>query len=965
MKMTMKISSSEVKQALLRGEKVSVNSWSIRVTASDEVLMTSPDGESRKASFIYLDRAVKDFAKAAGIPDKTPKPYKYPTAPKPSKVMGPDSTGNKPWKDPKFNQSVVPSGKKSDPSLGKDTTTNSPWKDPVINKRPQPAIGKGGLPNTDLGPDSSSRETKWGGRRKAQEEQYNVFFAINGLPSDYENEGVDSENSSLMKGDDLERSVKEMQGKLGLNFKTDIDYDNNTIWGEIYGINHEDLQSIYEEVGIHGEGNLESGYFHDFRAEVDGSGDEVPIFNWDDAFGLKPYSKGASKRRQAKYEVVSGEEVLYEGDVWQEAEDAFNEYVEMAENESGMVSGEPVQLLEDGEVVDEWGEEPDVNDEDTYEGTDEWMGFEASKKSGKIVDSFAKVAVGLSYEELLNQSPTANLLKDIGDPEKWQANRLMEAMEKRSQEDGEDLGGGYSVDGLVESFINGNRKDVARILKEENDGDLEDAVFSQLSSEDQGVLRRLMKIASKKKASDLTERFLEWHEDSDNNRIYPEKFNEIYKIFEENGVSGNNDVEEEFNLLPLEVQSYIINIIEGSGLRASKKKALNFSETFENGYGRKVDAESPEEIYHLIKSFGSDDDYDWSKMTPRQPGQVTSEESELGEGLAPVTASDPAAKKYWQGYFGEYGEKMTKDDSGKKDRKDPKDVWKVNKAKEALRVKRSQQAPSQSTSAPPGGQVAPVQDPSAAPAQDPSKAPSQGQPGQDPKAPAKPSPGAGDEGLKTLGWTPEDIKAMTPDQKQKIIQINLTKPGASVSPAQVPVKPMAAPAQPPKAPAAQPGQAPAAPAKGMPAAPPATQPAPAAKRHSRERADKVKISNAFQRLMAQDLGGVPQAPAKAPVQAPAAPAKAPVQAPAQGQPGQAPAQAPADAMMKDPESPEGKVFSIYQEILDKDVQASSPTEIQAKKAQELMSRVISEVGMTPSDLKKLFGKENLMAMFPV
>lgn len=1087
--MTTKISSaSMVKEALLRGEKVSSNNWSIVITANDQVLMTAPDGRSRQASFMYLDHAVKDFAKAAGIPEKTPKPYKYPAAPKSKSVLGPDSTTNKPWKDPKVNKSPVPDGKKPNTKLGPDSTTNSPWKDPKINYRPEPLIGKGGLPDTDLGPDSVTNKPSWG-----------------------------------FKG-----------------------------------------------------------------------------------------AKKKSSKKTAKYEVVSGEEVLYEGDVWQEAEDAFNEYVEMAEENSGMVSGAPVQILEDGEVVEEWGEDPDVNDDDTYEGTDEWMGFEASKK--KRAGGFMQPEVwkGAMYLVDTNQGTFSVDVEDVGTYSE-------EDLESMSDEEKIELFQAYTEGKISEIFdvtiesgwfarltapgymdrteavgpFSSKSEALAELKymygddEEDEEDEEDDEDFDVEASKRSSRIvdtfaepklgetytellnktpedRLLANIADPEKwAVDRMAEKLDRSAKRPVKKAAPQRAFNVYlkgKLIDTVFYSAKDSVDEK------EVYDSLVNHDgydprieveeEGSEVEASKKrsrkrpskKAVNFSESFADGYSRKMDADSPEEIYHLVKAFGSEDDYDWSKMTPRQPGQMTEEEAGPIGDLAPVQAADQAAKKYWQGYYGDYGKDMTKDDDGvSKTRRDPKKVWNPKKDKDARRVrggggsgisfklnggnpssyegtltrtdsgftvslkdntylvdsfdaegyqdgmdnvdgrllnatisvdiddkyaapylienydmevgdsvgieidpyemppvhvispgfggrrsaenvdinweggagylyvdgdsrkvdmgytiyatlteegqywyqdtfewmpedeeddgefhfmevrdnygkrgskkrslrrvKRSQQAPG---SAPPGAQVAPANpatDPGMA-GGDPSKAPAQ----PSAKPDTKPSAGAGDEGLKTLGWTPEDIQAMTPDQKQGILQLKLTKPGAQpATPAKVPVKPNQGPAQGPDT---------------MPKQGPAQAPAPTAKRKSREAADKVKIQRAFQRL-AQDAMNPMAAPvSKAPQGAPAAPANA---APPSPPPGgavmgpDAPPKAPAKAT--DPSAPadsdEAKAFDIYQEVLDMDVEASSPSEIQAKKAKELMSRILSEVGMSISDIKKLFGKENLMSLFPV
>jgi hypothetical protein len=800
-----------IKGELLDGNKVSHKGWSIKVTASNHVVMQAPDGESRTARFIHLDSAVKDFIKAAGIPDKTPKPISYP---KPQKgVLGPDTSTNSPWKDPAINQQYVPKGKKSDPKLGPDTSTKSPWKDPVINKRPQPAIGRGGLPNTDLGPDSSTREPKWGGKKRT------------------------------------------------------------------------------------------------------------------------------SGKKKANYEViVGGMGSVYNGDSEIEARDIYEEYVMQSSEDFGDASGEPVVLLEDGEAIEEFGD-PEIEELDQYD-YDEDLGLGIEAKRSKIIDTFAEKEAGRTYQELVNSSPEARLLKDIGDPEKWAANRAIEALGQSSFR---------------------NKKPCTNC--------------DQTAEEDKEALAPSWtwpKDAWPGKGNNVEEEDVEagchggkkgYISFDDWRGVKPPKYGDPnYNFYDEEELNTSMDQRTYKDFKPINPTLWNKKD-EDDGKKSSRAKAIGrrlavqFKENWDQDgkYSRDIQAETPEELYHVVRSFGSDDDYDWSKYAPRMPEEQTLEEAGMDQGYVEAKrkrSSDPKAKEYWKKYFGEYGKKMTEGGSEEKGKKEKKDT-----KKESLRKMRSQAAPA---NMPPGAQMSAPSAPSgqapAAPSDTTKPVP------QAPKAPkAAPATGAGDEGVKALGWTDEDIMTMTPDQKQKIIQVKLTKPGTqgkapAPAPAPAPVQPksLTAPSTP-----AVPESAPAqAPVEKAPAAP-----APVAARMNREKIERSKIKTAFQRLVSQAMQ--PQAPESLPAEpamslprqeTPAAPAG---QKPAQGQSGKPGTQA------LTPGSAEEQLFNIYQEILNQDVSASSPIEIQAKKANELMKRALSEVGMSPAEVKKLFGKENLMQLFPV
>ena len=90
----------------------------------------------------------------------------------------------------------------------------------------------------------------------------------------------------------------------------------------------------------------------------------------------------------------------------------------------------------------------------------------------------------------------------------------------------------------------------------------------------------------------------------------------------------------------------------------------------DGGYSRDIEAESAMELYHLTRSFGQDDDYDWSKYEPNDAqaeADVVPEDPMMMEARRAV---DEEAKSYWKDYFKDYGEDWVKEDVTKKDRKE-------------------------------------------------------------------------------------------------------------------------------------------------------------------------------------------------------------------------------------------------------------------------------------------------------
>jgi hypothetical protein len=803
-----------IKEALLAGSKVSYNGWSAVINSEDEVEIWAPNGEGRAASLFHLDKAIDDFTKEAGIPDKMPAPKKYDPTKSPKTVLGPDSTGKSPWKDPKINKSVVPDGKKPDTSLGEDSTGKSPWSDPSVNKRPEPAKGTGGLPDTSLGKDTTKNPVGW-------------------------------------------------------------------------------------------------------------------------------------------------------------------------EN---------------------------VSD-----------GFDKPKKA-MIVDTFDREpAPGPTYRELIAASPSANLLKDIGDFDKWRANQVLASMGCDGTCDCCDKSGECSQMSVFDSEQGGRREGEPTPGKK------------------QSALSPCMAQAMAKIAQSGGE--VDWQSGLNNlfTEFYPEevknKIDGVQNVVDQNApyippeeVENlksqlllaldffNNKQYDQAEAQATEVEEFVDAMIKG----ASKKKAgPRIQEKWDDagGYHRNLEAETPEELYHLTKSLGQEGAYDWASMKPRDPGEKTPDEVASVENAGPgdsasspsqipgpapsavahgsidkapilspspvatKQAVDEAAKSYWKDYLKDYGADMAKDDSGNKSRSDKNDRKKNDKTEPEVddrpgkddkgsNVKEAQAIPGAAPSNSPGGSALSSPDGPAAPA---GGAPSPGAaPGAAPAAPAQPKPGAGDAGLKALGWTDQDIKTMPEEDKQKVLQIKLKKPGTGV-PAQPAAPGVGAPApkapEMPKLPPTGPTSGPSTPA--VPGTEPGLQksiPRPTA---SRQDVEKQAIHTAFRILTGQAAPNTPPVGVGAPT-GPSIPPTGPsgggsghVLADDPAAVGKPPAPAaPAVPGAKDDfsskeltnqASPEAAALDLYNKILQKTVEATTPEQVPAGKARELIQGLLTEVGMSVSEARALFG----------
>lgn len=238
------------------------------------------------------------------------------------------------------------------------------------------------------------------------------------------------------------------------------------------------------------------------------------------------------------------------------------------------------------------------------------------------------------------------------------------------------------------------------------------------------------------------------------------------------------------------------------------------------------------------------------------------------------------------------------------------------------------------------------------------------------KAPPSPMPaGSGDAGLQTLGWTAEEISLMDEEDKKKILQIKLSKPGSGSKPktpgsdSKAPAGPggpggggsgPVAPTIPPSPLAPTPGNVPAGatPAPGAPKPTAAVQQRLAAmilKKVERRRAIRAQVTPPG----SADPNMTPPVGTSTAAQ-PGAPVAGPTAGPGKSAPGAAatPPKAP-------PPGGEGsadqKAFDILQAVQQAPVSAASPEQVLSAKVSELARRLLTEIGMTTSDAKQLFG----------
>jgi len=888
----------DVKDALLNLKEVKIGKWSAKLNKADELEMWAPNGEGRAASFYYFDKAVEDFCKWAGIPEKTPKPVTYDKTPSGSGPLGEDTSGDEPWNKPKTNQQAPMQGQSSDEGLGADTSGDKPWTDPAVDKRPDEKAKENGGSDPELGSDTTRNDPKWAS-------EYKIDF----------------------------------KGDTG-TYKS---------WDEAYGA----FKKLYMEAAADkAQATGEESTFKTLNRLA-----EEHIKPLDDSDKTAQSDSADSQRNKDFY--IPTEDNAGEGKY------------------SPKVNTDPHQIQNVGENPPSLGE------------------FHASR----IVDTFAEPKRQASYQELVEASPSENLLRDIADPQKWAANRMLAEVNgdtdksmflvnyeeddaksagcgDKEAEGGIGMGEGVALPaGGSVTHPKKNELPSKKKFKEASPQTKKSTIVSlgyalALANTEMKLACAIMadpnsvaKFDKMDKSAQLDPFALFEGEElpsgggedplkseefdmrfQDLSARYEKLFNDFYEVMpflsreDKDGLESvlegvsfsikGGDLDSAESMID-QLEQHFASMPQPGMASVGTKIRENWGEN--GAYQRDIEAETAEEMYHLVRSLGTEDSYDWSSYgKPLDPNESMQEVEAQEMAPAPdmgmgVQAADEAAKTYWSDYFKDYGEKMTKDDVSKKDRKDswtPKVDETPKPENKGPDVKKAQMESA------PSPQVAPADSapmPEAAPSEPTAPvAPPTGPPSAGPK----PTPTAGpDQELKGLGWTDEDLASMSDEDKQKIVQIKLKKPGSGVKetgPAPVDKTPKPAP---PAGPPTEDGaMAPGTPQPG-PAPVPADPKAP------------VAASKEAQMEQAQ--------PAPAPAPAPQA----------------APAQDP--AAQQDPQfaqsgeqvefSPESEALKVYNQIMEQEVKATTAEQVPAIKAQILVQRLLTEVGMPINEARQLFG----------
>ena len=809
----------QIKQALLNGVEVKINKWAALINKKDEVEIWDPKGKGVVASLIHLDRAVKDFYKLAqGIPEKMPKPVTYESTPSGSGPLGDDTSQDKPWTDPKVNTQPVMQGPTGDPDLKDDTSQDVPWTDPAVNTRPQPNIGEGGLPDTDLGKDTQKNKVEWEdkltgpGSQQAQFETGKNMKARKKRAEEGEYIGNIGDVNWLeyggtlifQDGDRLEAThvdpwmidAGEVEDEYDPNMKWEVfnytldkmqiqdgklvdEYGHDDWWTD-----EETLASIASFVGQEVE-ELKQSFTSDDPMELAWAYEAIGMHHG--FIELDPYPQMLTREEMKnRFEKITGEEIDLPED--EEEDEDFDIEASRRRRSQDMDPGDSGKeemgtTDPDEEFHPEIEYEPhqiENKGETPSDLPNDLGGRNNARRRAQegFVDTFDQEATPkVSYQDLVNASPSRDMLKNIADPERWAASQAVQSFasgmgrglykDPEGKRDKANKGmsnmRGKDPDEVEAGCDYPEKKEKkSRRRKAQDDfneyeiqvlGEGEVPEWRGLNRDKDPLNLVLSILRSTFGSSDYTFYITGYGVDEVITVREPAE-TDLVASFLTDTLGASGSVDQGF-VIEMDRDSYdALLSTEDSPRKVLHRKfkagpRLKENWTTDGGYSRDIEAESPEELYHLTRSFGTDEDYDWSSIRPQEAVE------DPGNGL-PVEAKqavDDKAKSYWRDYFNDYGEDLVKDDSTKKNRKElePK-VDETPKPAGQQKVKAQAAPAAPPEAAPPGGQMT---DPETAPQTAP-QAPAA------PAAPAKPekAPGAGDEGIKALGWTPEEIKLM-------------------------------------------------------------------------------------------------------------------------------------------------------------------------------------------------------------
>ncbi len=1088
------LSPTAVVDSLLSDQMVERRGWLIRINAENDDVEVFPPEDSSEDAFAapigHLASVVGDFCKRADMP--MPGVNKHPkdqvSVPEPSKLLGPDSATKDPSQmNPTINKRPTgtdPKGTSApDTNLGKDTSSKNPSNfNPSINKRPKEPQGRGGLPDTSLGADTSGAPTNWSDKKvRLQDDGRTGAAPVVDKESLHEVKkpkrgpgqpgpgkaqmGEEAPGSGSVGGPVARRrSVRRRAGDL---FDVKVNKDAPKILNKGENPSNPD-DVIHQSKGEHKderdetEGKKESRIVDSFmnprvdptevfrkftaaRPSTQLLTDIMDPDKWtaNNVFTRQPSGGKRATLGEGAYSVVLNGRTTFSTDEWLEAEDYFLSVSQSAEDD-----GSSVQLLEDGVVIDEVGRTMgEIDPLDTYDAEDlgfdvdagtrikenwggdgaygrdleaesseelhaltlalageevDWTPFKPMMPEDHVDESTgAQVQAGTSRLAVDNYQPTqfdpsAEILETIfvrieGGPEPtYMPLTPTVAQETLDWAMHQDTKGPLSetTEGTPYEEVAGANVPMSRVDMVNGFGvDLGVLEGGALGHVDRGS--RWEVFQTEEEALDFIYDYSEGlASDPDFDRDTPVDQVIMDRPTPARGDSPSDDGPPIEAYDPLELTARRVRAQEYGGMEPGEAEqaqveAEALAEHWLGGNAEQVVeavADDPIVALLLMKELPPEKHSEFIEMyeglNPNQNELIASHNAGCDgpdtEDFSDKESVDDKAKSYWDGYLGDYGKQLAKDDITQKGKGKGKpksiDDGKEGRRQAYLRARKHAQAaapvatPSPSPLA--GGPAVPATPESQAPLGTP---PSGGAPPpKTPGAPPPKTPGApgaqpatvpppvGDAGLQMLGWLDNEIAVMGDDDKKKILEIQLNKPGTKApekKPGTPPSPQDSAPAAPTPAPAA-----PKAPVPATPAAPVAGSPiAPAAAVKARV-AEMVK-RKIQRRLTLGQAAPTPVAPTPAAPAIPATPAgptaPATSQPPAESKdPSLSPA-GPGSDMAKP--SDDQKAFQILSDVQQMQVNVTNEDQVMSEKSSILAQRLLQEVGMSMDEARKLFG----------
>jgi hypothetical protein len=935
---------SQIKDAILAGEVIEKNAWTISVDDNDDVLIFPPKGDGFKTSLGNIDTAVKDFCKKAEMPIpgvKTSHPPKNVSDPN----LGEDSSTKEPFKTPSVNKYDKPDGKKSPTSLGEDTSTNEPFKTPSVNKRPKTNIEEGGLPDTDLGSDTSSDEPNWGdkvvtiqsdgrvsgGRRSAQESQSMLEPPEDRALIEHLSEWAYSGEPSYVVSSNwiAGRPVPYDAVEAALDELTKV------LWGErdaeSKGVKTQadDLEELIAK--------LEEYVNYDAVRDETGS---LHTAEFIDTFAPenRPAPDFYKEHRAPSLHLL---EDIMDPDAWA-AKVAYGDY-HGSDYENDMSNPHRQPSTETPALVG--------YDDETYEDFSDDVeagchGKPKKKSRTRQAEGFnppskSETKAEVSDPNVSDMAEDSDRKADLDEATDYFYRDKKEAGPKLREK--WDDAGGYNRDMEAESAE--ELYHLVRSFGTEDDYDWS-SYKPSMPMAPNGIEEGSYATDGKFEGPEVmgTEASTKEAVDEDAKKYFEDYYGDYGKdlVKDDSSSKDPRDKKPKKNKEDKkESRKAARQRIKASIARRERKKAQQHGSEFENRVDL-ADKVLMGEYTQMMLSRGYDaGNYaaaygggDWQTHIDNDP--YNQDNSDYVNAF--ILAFVPGVSDNWMwddNYLEAWNEvgKQLKSLGVAVD--DPYEAQAEDEGFSSMGSRRRAQQ-FQDPNLQPAGQNAlegaPVAD--AGP-------PATGQAPATPQAPApsKPKdqglpPGSGDSGLTALGWTPEEVKLMDDKDKQIILQNKLHKPGT---------KPQQGAEKAPKAPPTGNEQPPTTPTPSMPGAAPVPSPV-AARMMARRMQQKLQIRKAQQALAE-----------------PAAPAPVPAAPPAQA-PAVEPTAAPAPSDMGDGGT-DAQALQILQDVRQQPVQAMDSTGVAIQKSKMLVDRLLSELGMTADEAKDMFGVKNLAKLF--